>query len=91
MPNMPRLKLTEIPLDTIFVIVEVVGGRGIKKQLRDIGLGEGVELTLIAMQPAGGPLVVRTQSSMITLGRGKAERIMVEIQDEKPSTGVKSG
>ncbi len=55
------------------------GGRGFQLNLRSIGIREGKEVEIIAKEPMGGPVVVRTGKTTITIGRGMSSRIIVEV------------
>jgi len=62
-------------------ITELQGGHGFKNQLRSMGLLEGKTISIVTYHPFKGPIVIRVEGKMITLGRGFASRIMVEIAD----------
>jgi ferrous iron transport protein A len=62
------------------VVTRVTGGRGILTGLRGIGLREGKTLCLVTRHPLGGPFVVEVDGRQISLGRGIAAKIFVEIR-----------
>ncbi len=69
--------LSELPPGCHATIDRLEGGRGMTKQLEDIGIEKGKHVSVVAKQPGGGPLVVRVGTSTVSVGRGKAERIIV--------------
>lgn len=62
-------------------VATIQGGCGIQNQLRSIGIREGKELCIVTRHPFRGPVVVKVDGKMISLGRGLASRIMVELMD----------
>lgn len=70
-------RLSELPAGHAGTIVRLEGGRGMTKQLEDIGIEKDKHVSVIAKQPGGGPLVVRIGTSTVSIGRGKADRIIV--------------
>lgn len=59
-------------------IKKLEGGKQFQKQARTMGLKEEGRIRVIAIEPFGGPIVIKTHNTTITLGRGKAEKIIVE-------------
>ncbi|PWR73630.1 ferrous iron transport protein A [Methanospirillum stamsii] len=62
-------------------ITEIRGGCGVQNQLRSIGIRESKDIFVVTRHPFRGPVVVRIDGKMISLGRGLASRIMVELAD----------
>lgn len=60
-------------------VVEIQGGHGIQNQLRSIGIREGKEIGVVTLHPFRGPIVIQIDGKMISLGRGLACKIMVEM------------
>ncbi len=60
------------------VIIELQGGTEFQRKLRSLGIREGKRLVVRAKHLFGGPLVVEVDRRQTTVGRGMAERIMVE-------------
>jgi len=54
-------------------------GRGLIKRLMDMGLTPGTQVTVINTAPFRGPVEILVRGSRLALGRGMAERILVEI------------
>ena len=59
-------------------IVEVHGGHGFQRKLRVMGIREGQIISIISKQPLRGPITVAVGSCQMTLGRGMANKIIVE-------------
>ncbi|MEM2917478.1 MAG: FeoA family protein [Candidatus Bathyarchaeia archaeon] len=55
---------------------------GFEKRLLDLGLTPGTKVTVVKSAPFHGPIEILVRGSRLALGRGMAERILVEI-DEK--------
>jgi len=55
-------------------------GWGFEKRLMDMGLTPGTKVVVVKSAPFHGPLEILVRGSRIALGRGVAERILVEIQ-----------
>jgi ferrous iron transport protein A len=51
---------------------------GFKKRLMDMGLTPGTKVTVVKSAPFHGPFEVLVRGSRLALGRGMAERILVE-------------
>ncbi len=57
-------------------IVAVLGGRGAARRAMEMGLTPGAEVEVVAV--TGGPVVVRVRGTLVAIGRGLAEKILVE-------------
>jgi len=53
-------------------------GWGFEKRLMDMGLTRGTKVTVVKSAPFHGPLEILVRGSRLALGRGMAERILVE-------------
>ena len=58
-------------------LVDIVGGRGIRGKLFSMGLIPGTKITVIN-KAAAGPIILRARDSRLALGRGMANKIIVE-------------
>ena len=56
------------------------GGWRFGKRLEDMGLTPGTEVTVVKSAPFSGPLEIRVRGSRLAIGRGMAERILVEVK-----------
>jgi len=55
---------------------------GFEKRLMDMGLTPGTRVTVVKSAPFHGPFEILVRGSRLALGRGMAERIFVEIDQE---------
>lgn len=60
-------------------VTRFAGTPGFVRKLRTIGIREGKALTVVARHPLGGPVVVEVDGREVTLGRGMARRIVVDV------------
>ena len=60
-------------------ILELSGGFGFKRKLRVMGIREGQIIKVISRQPFRGPFTIAIGGSNITIGRGMANKITVEV------------
>jgi ferrous iron transport protein A len=73
------LPLSELPNRTKARILEIQGGYRFQQRLTVMGIRKGQIVTLISKQPFRGPITIQLYGSQMTLGRGMARRIMVEV------------
>ncbi|UCD14331.1 MAG: ferrous iron transport protein A [Thermoplasmatales archaeon] len=76
--NKKTIPLTHLSLRGEAKIIELVGGRGFQRRLRVMGVREGQKIKVVSKQPFHGPLTVAINGCQMTLGRGMAQRIIVE-------------
>jgi len=57
-------------------------GWGFEKRLMDLGLTPGIRVTVVKSAPFHGPLEILVRGSRLALGRGMAERILVQMEKE---------
>ncbi|HDQ06892.1 MAG TPA: ferrous iron transport protein A [Candidatus Bathyarchaeota archaeon] len=50
------------------------------KRLSDLGLTPGTKVTMVKSAPFYGPLEVRVRGSRLAIGRGMANRILVDVE-----------
>jgi Fe2+ transport system protein FeoA len=55
---------------------------GFEKRLMDMGLTPGTRVTVVKSAPFHGPFEILVRGSRLALGRGMAERIFVEKEQE---------
>ncbi len=73
------MMLTKAPCNLILEIKSLAGGLGWQKRLESVGIQEGRKVRKIVCQPFGGPVVIDVGGSRISLGRGIASKIGVEV------------
>ncbi|HQD27541.1 FeoA family protein [Methanoculleus thermophilus] len=71
--------LLDLEPGTQGTVTRFVGTPSFIRKLRTIGIREGKTLTVVARHPLGGPVVVDVDGRQITLGRGMARRVGVEV------------
>jgi len=59
-------------------IVEIMGGRGMRQQLAQIGIGVHSIIVIDRDAPFSGPLIIAHDGTKIAMGRGIAAKILVE-------------
>jgi len=62
-------------------ITMIYGGHGLQHRLDSMGIRTGKEIKVISKQPFRGPLTVEIRGCQMTLGRGMARKIMVEVSE----------
>jgi ferrous iron transport protein A len=60
------------------VIKQIVGGRGIRYKLNEMGFTQGAVVRAV-QNDSTGPMVVSLRESRMAIGRGMAQKILVEI------------
>jgi len=58
-------------------LANIDGGRGIKSKLYSMGLVPGTAFTVLS-RSGGGPVMLRVKDSRLAIGRGMAQKIIVE-------------
>lgn len=71
--------LYELGLQEEGVIVAIEGGR--RLHLTDLGLRVGKHVRMVTRQPLGGPVVVQVDQVTLSLGKGLAQKIKVEVDE----------
>ena len=73
------MPLTMINEGRIVILREILGGMGIRRRLTDMGLRPGSRIRIVSNSRCG-PFVVGIGETRLMLGRGMAQKIMVEDQ-----------
>jgi ferrous iron transport protein A len=73
-----RIPLTHLVPAKKAKIISLEGGQGFQRKLRVMGIREGLTITIISKQPFRGPITIKIGSCQTTLGRGMANKILVE-------------
>lgn len=73
-----KIRLSDLKPGVMARVSRLEGGRGFQRHLRTRGIREGEPISLVTRQPSG-PLVVRVGSTQMTLGRGMAGKVIVEV------------
>ena len=72
--------LLQISPGTSVRVISFEGGKTLRTKLTQFGIHPGDHLRLLRIAPLGGPLLVECNAREIALGRGVAEKIIVEIE-----------
>ena len=74
------MPLSRAPSGSQVVITRIIGGRGFRRRLSDMGLVRGASFRVVkSFQP--GPCVISFQESKLGLGHGMASKIMVKVKE----------
>ena len=77
--DIQRIPLMNLPENKKAKITSLEGGRGFQKKLRVMGIREGQKVKIVSKQPFKGPLTIEVSGAQMTLGRGMAQKILVEV------------
>jgi len=75
------MSLVQAPSDTPLKIVDIHGGHGVRRRLMAMGFHKNDTIELDERAIFRGPVLVKnlTSDTSVALGRGVAQKIMVEI------------
>lgn len=75
------MSLAKAPSDTPLKIMDILGGHGVRRRLIAMGFHKNDTIELDSRAIFHGPILVKnlTADTSIALGRGVAQKIMVEI------------
>ncbi len=74
------ISLIQLKLNQSAKIVAIEGGQGLVTRLNNLGIREGVTIKKVIGFFGKGPIIVKVGNSQIALGRGMAQKVIVEIQ-----------
>jgi len=77
--NKEQIPLTNLTFNQKGKITKLDGGIGFQRKLRVMGIREGQIIRIVSKQPLRGPLTIAFGGSQMTLGRGMAHKIFVEV------------
>lgn len=60
-------------------LVDIRGGQELRKRLADLGFNQGMSLRVVQMD-TDGPVILAVKDSRMVLGRGMAQKVMVELE-----------
>lgn len=77
--------LAQAPPDTPLRIIDIAGGHGIRRRLFSMGFHKDDLIEIDSHSIFRGPILVRNLSTdtAVALGRGIAQKIIVEVVDEE--------
>ncbi len=73
--------LRNLPLGASGKITRLTGGGRFQSKLSSLNLRVGKTVTKVTDQPFAGPVVVEVDNTQVTIGRGMAEKILVEVEE----------
>jgi ferrous iron transport protein A len=73
--------LLDVTQDGCAQIKKIAGGRSLKLKLIQLGLHVGDYVHVLRRAPFGGPVLVECNGREVALGRGVAEKIIVELDE----------
>ena len=73
-----QISLTQLSRNRRAKIIGLTGGYGFQRKLRVMGIREGQIVQILTKQPFRGPLTISVGKGNVTLGRGMANKIIVE-------------
>ena len=79
------ISLIDAPPDKPLRIVAFLGGHGVRRRLLALGFHKDDVIELDSRSILRGPVLVRdlTSDTSVALGRGIAQKIMVEVIDQR--------
>jgi DtxR family Mn-dependent transcriptional regulator len=72
------MNLYQLQPGLVMRISFISGGWGARRNLNQIGLHIGDQISVIQRAPFGGPLVIESRGSRVAVGRRLAEKVEVE-------------
>ena len=77
--NKQIIPLSHLSINKKAKITSIQGGYGFQRKLSIMGIREKQEIKIVSRQPFHGPLTIEVRGSQMTLGRGMAQKITVEV------------
>ena len=79
------ISLTKAPCNLVLEIKSFAESFGWAKRLESMGIRKGQRVRKIACQPFGGPVVIEVGGCCVSMGRGIASKIDVEVVVDEAS------
>jgi ferrous iron transport protein A len=73
------VQLDTIPPKKEAIVQQIIGGHGLQQKLQVMGIRKGQHIIMSSKQPFRGPITIKVNEREITLGRGMAKKILVEM------------
>ncbi|MBU1726431.1 MAG: FeoA domain-containing protein [Candidatus Omnitrophica bacterium] len=77
---MRKISLAHLKADHKGRVIEILGGGNIHKRLMSMGIFEGKEISKLSHIGLRGPVVFKVGRSILAVGHGVAEKIIVETE-----------
>ncbi len=71
------MTLSRIDQGEEVILIDIDGGRGLRSKLYSMGLVPGITLKILNRN-GSGPVMIAVKDSRLAIGRGMAEKIIVE-------------
>ena len=77
------LKLSQLPVGAQATVREFPGPGPAFIRLREMGVQPGTVITLVRTAPLGDPLEIQVRGYSLTLRKGEAEHVVVELAGDQ--------
>ncbi|MFA4992344.1 MAG: FeoA family protein [Candidatus Omnitrophota bacterium] len=78
---MKKISLNQMKGNQKGIILEISGGLGLQNKFMSMGIYKGREITKISHIGLRGPVAIKVGRSVLVLGHGVANKIVIEIHD----------
>jgi len=78
--NSSSISLADLENGQTGIIISMHDGKKASKRLADLGLKPGTEITVRSRTLFSGPVQIEANGSKLVLGRGLANKIIVELK-----------
>ncbi len=75
---MKKISLVQVRADEKTRILEILGGSNLENKLLSMGVYKGKQIIKLSHIGLRGPVVIKSGRSILALGHGVAEKIIVE-------------
>ena len=75
--SLQKLLMSELPAGEHATVLNFKGGRAVNNRLTSLGFTPGVEINM-TQNYGHGPLIVTVRGTRVALGRGEAQKIIVQ-------------
>jgi ferrous iron transport protein A len=76
-----ELMLVNLETGDVGLIVKILGGYNLIRKLDSLGIRPGKNITMISSMLMNGPITVKVNNTKVAIGRGMADKIMVELRN----------
>ncbi|MHC1626515.1 MAG: FeoA family protein [Methanoculleaceae archaeon] len=73
-----EVPLTSLSVNQTAIVRRFIGGQHFQHKMRMMGIREGKELKLLAVQPLRGPVLIEIERRQVSIGRRMAHHIIVD-------------
>jgi len=75
---MKKISLVQIKANEKVKILEILGGSNLESKLLSMGVYKGKHVTKLSHMGLRGPVVIKSGRTILALGHGVAEKIIIE-------------